>query len=305
MTTTLAPSAFVLKDFMSQSQQRIQTALRDHLEALPARAIGLRNAMQYASLQGGKRVRPLLVYAAAQALGEELANADAAACAVELVHCYSLVHDDLPAMDDDALRRGMPTVHIAFNEATAILAGDALLSLAFRLLSDPHSTTVSDGTRLRMINLLAAASGYEGMVAGQSIDFDAMGRSLTLQELENMHSLKTGALISASVQLGALCTERATAAQLAALQHYSRCIGLAFQVQDDILDVISDTATLGKTQGADQALNKPTYVSLLGLEGATRKARELCETAVAALQDFDTGADALRQIALYIVERKN
>ncbi|MDO9318930.1 MAG: (2E,6E)-farnesyl diphosphate synthase [Gammaproteobacteria bacterium] len=304
-SSTNAPPSFVLKDFMHLCQQRIQAALSDHLEALPSSAAGLRKAMQYACLQGGKRVRPLLVYAAARALGESLAKADIAACAVELVHCYSLVHDDLPAMDDDALRRGIPTVHIAFNEATAILAGDALLSLAFRLLSDPPSAGVSDGTSLRMINLLAAASGYEGMVSGQSIDFDAMGHTLTLEQLENMHSLKTGALISASVQLGALCTERATTAQLAALQHYSRCIGLAFQVQDDILDVISDTATLGKTQGADQALNKPTYVSLLGLEGATRKARELCDAAVDALRDFDTHADALRQIALYIVERKS
>lgn len=305
LTSTTAPSAFALKDFMQLCQQRIQAALGDHLGALPPTAAGLRNAMQYASLHGGKRVRPLLVYAAAQALGADLVKADRSACAVELVHCYSLVHDDLPAMDDDALRRGIPTVHIAFNEATAILAGDALLSLAFRLLSDPQNTSVSDSTSLRMINLLAAASGYEGMVAGQSIDFDAMGHTLTLEQLENMHSLKTGALISASVQLGALCTERATVAQLAALQQYSRCIGLAFQVQDDILDVISDTATLGKTQGADQALNKPTYVSLLGLQGATSKARELCDSAVDALRDFDAHADALRQIALYIVERKS
>jgi geranylgeranyl pyrophosphate synthase len=305
MTNTMTSTAFVLKDFMLVCQQRIQAALSAHLEALPSSAARLRSAMQYASLQGGKRVRPLLVYAAARALGEDLAKADIAACAVELVHCYSLVHDDLPAMDDDALRRGIPTVHIAFNEATAILAGDALLSLAFRLLSDLQSTGVSDATSLRMINQLAAASGYEGMVAGQSVDFDAMGHTLTLEQLENMHSLKTGALISASVQLGALCTERATELQLAALRQYSHCIGLAFQVQDDILDVISDTATLGKTQGADQALNKPTYVSLLGLEGATRKARELCDAAVEALRNFDANAEALRQIALYIVERKS
>ena len=305
MTSANSKSTFDLKDFMHQCQQRIQAVLSAKLEALPARAAGLRSAMQYASLQGGKRVRPLLAYAAAQALGEQPSKADVAACAVELVHCYSLVHDDLPAMDDDALRRGVPTVHIAFNEATAILAGDALLSLAFRLLSDPQDNSGSATTRLRMINLLAEASGYEGMVAGQSIDFDAMGNTLTLAELENMHSLKTGALISASVQMGALCTERATPAQLAALQQYSRCIGLAFQVQDDILDVISNTATLGKTQGADKALNKPTYVSLLGLEGATRKAHELCEAAVDALKDFDAHADALREVALYIIERKN
>lgn len=298
-----SPSAFDLAAFMEQCQQRIQSVLTTHLDALPAQPTQLRNAMQYACLQGGKRVRPLLVYAGAQAFGAEPARADIAACAIELIHCYSLVHDDLPAMDDDDLRRGNPTVHIAFNEATAILAGDALQGLAFRLLSDSHANTVSDSTRLRMINLLAAAGGYEGMVTGQAIDFEAMGRTLTLGELETMHRLKTGALISASVQLGALCTEQATTAQLVALRRYAECIGLAFQVQDDILDVVSDTATLGKTQGADQALNKPTYVSLLGLEGARTKAKELCSGAVAALADFDHRADALRHIARYIVER--
>ncbi len=289
--------------FMDQCQQRIQLVLTTHLDALPPQAANLRKAMQYACLQGGKRVRPLLVYASAQAFGKQQAHADIAACAIELMHCYSLVHDDLPAMDDDDLRRGNPTVHIAFNEATAILAGDALQSLAFRLLSDPAAMVVSDSTRLRMINLLATAGGYEGMVAGQSIDFDAVGRTLTLTELENMHRLKTGALITACVQIGALSTEKVSEAQLAALQRFSECIGLAFQVQDDILDVTSDTATLGKTQGADQALNKPTYVSLLGLEGARSKAAELCSGAIAALEGFDHNADALREIARYIVER--
>lgn len=298
-----SPSAFDLGTFMEQCQQRIQSVLKTHLEALPPHATQLRQAMQYACLQGGKRVRPLLVYAGAQAFGAQPARVDIAACAVELIHCYSLVHDDLPAMDDDDLRRGNPTVHIAFNEATAILAGDALQGLAFRLLSNSEATAISDSTRLRMINLLAAAGGYEGMVTGQAIDFEAMGRTLTLGELETMHRLKTGALISASVQLGALCTEQATESQLAALRRYAECIGLAFQVQDDILDVVSDTATLGKTQGADQALNKPTYVSLLGLDGARIKAQELCNGAVAALIDFDHRADALRHIARYIVER--
>ena len=298
-----SPSAFDLDSFMELCQKRIQSLLLTHLEALPPQATQLRKAMQYACLQGGKRVRPLLVYAGAQVFGTTPARADIAACAIELMHCYSLVHDDLPAMDDDALRRGNPTVHIAFNEATAILAGDALQGLAFRLLSDHGVTQISDSTRLRMINLLAAAGGYEGMVAGQAIDFEAVGRTLTLAELETMHSLKTGALICASVQLGALCTGKATEPELTALRHYAECIGLAFQVQDDILDVVSDTATLGKTQGADQALNKPTYVSLLGLQGARTKAAQLCRGAVAALQDFDHDADALRHIARYIVER--
>jgi geranylgeranyl diphosphate synthase type II len=298
-------TGFNLQDFMLQCQQRVQHALGRHLENLPPQAIGLRQAMQYASLQGGKRVRPVLVYASARALGMDSSLADTAACAVELIHCYSLVHDDLPAMDDDDLRRGRPTVHIAFNEATAILAGDALQALAFQLLSDCAQDPISAHQRLKMINLLAVAAGYEGMVAGQSIDFDAVGRTLTLEELQTMHSLKTGALISASVQLGALCAPAPSSEQLAALQRYSECIGLAFQVQDDILDVVSDTTTLGKTQGADQALNKPTYVSLLGLDGARSKAAELYRSALLALESFDAGADALRHLAAYIVERRN
>jgi geranylgeranyl diphosphate synthase type II len=295
--------ALPLADFMSLCRERVQNNLKRSLEALPGPATRLREAMLHASLQGGKRVRPVLAYASACAVGGTLEDADVAACAAELVHCYSLVHDDLPAMDDDDLRRGQPTVHIAFDEATAILAGDALQALAFRLLSEADGQLASAATRLHMINLLAAAAGFEGMVSGQAIDFEAMGRSLSLQQLHTMHSLKTGALIRASVLLGALAAQRADAVQLAALERYAECIGLAFQVQDDILDVTADTATLGKTQGADQALNKPTYVSLLGLEGATTKARDLCDAALAALAPFDQRADALRSIARYIVER--
>jgi len=272
MTNT---AGFDLKGFMQDSQQRLQRVLTAQLEALPEQAAELRKAMLYACLQGGKRVRPLLVYASVNALGKPAEYADLAACAVELIHCYSLVHDDLPAMDDDDLRRGMPTVHIAFNEATAILAGDALQAMAFRLLTEPADERIGAEQRLRMVNLLAGAAGYEGMVSGQSIDFQAMGRTLTLEEMQRMHCLKTGALISASVQLGALSAGQVSTMQLQALQRYAECIGLAFQIQDDILDVISDTATLGKTQGADHALNKPTYVSLLGLEQARRKAADL------------------------------
>lgn len=294
-----------LDAFMNLCRERVQHVLKTQLEALPGPASRLREAMLHASLQGGKRVRPVLAYASAQAVGGSLEAADMAACAAELVHCYSLVHDDLPAMDDDDLRRGQPTVHIAFDEATAILAGDALQALAFRLLSDPALHPAAPATSLRMINLLAAAGGFEGMVSGQSIDFEAMGKSVSLQDLQTMHSLKTGALISASVLLGALTTEKASDVQLSALGRYAECIGLAFQVQDDILDVVSDTATLGKTQGADQALNKPTYVSLLGLDAARSKAQDLCDAALAALTGFDGRADALRQIARYIVERRH
>jgi geranylgeranyl diphosphate synthase type II len=294
-----------LDTFMNLCRERVQRVLKTQLESLPGPARRLREAMLHASLLGGKRVRPVLAYASAQAVGGTLEAADMAACATELVHCYSLVHDDLPAMDDDDLRRGQPTVHIAFDEATAILAGDALQALAFRLLSDPALHPAAPATSLRMINLLAAAAGFEGMVSGQSIDFEATGRSVSLQDLQTMHSLKTGALISASVMLGAMTTEKATDVQLSALGRYAECIGLAFQVQDDILDVVSDTATLGKPQGADQALNKPTYVSLLGLDAARSKAQDLCDSALAALTGFDGRADALRQIARYIVERRH
>lgn len=297
------PTGLDLGPFMSQCQARVQSALDKHLTSLPAAAPRLQQSMRYATLQGGKRVRPVLAYAATRACGGELADADTAACAIELVHCYSLVHDDLPAMDDDALRRGKPTVHIAFDEATAILTGDALQAMAFRLLSSEEAYPVA--TRLQMVTLLSQAAGYEGMVAGQAIDFDAMGKTLTLAELENMHSLKTGALISTSVQLGALASGNATGPQLGALRRYAACIGLAFQIRDDILDVVSDTQTLGKTSGADQALNKPTYVSLLGLQGARDKAQALCDNALEVLLDFDERADALRAIASYIVERSH
>lgn len=295
---------FAIEPYMQQTRERLENALRVQLETLPLRAPRLREAMLYACLQGGKRVRPTLVYAAARALGGTLERADIAACAVELIHCYSLVHDDLPAMDDDALRRGKPTVHIAFDEATAILAGDALQAMAFRLLSEP-SLAIDAEARVQMLHLLSAAAGFEGMVSGQSIDFDAVGKTLDVTQLQTMHSLKTGALINASVLLGALSSERASPAQLASLAQYADCVGLAFQVQDDILDVTSDTATLGKTQGADQALNKPTYVSLLGLDGARAKAIALCDEALAALAEFDEHAEALRGIAHFIVARSN
>lgn len=295
---------FAIEPYMQLARERLEKALRAQLEALPAQAPRLREAMLYACLQGGKRVRPTLVYAAARALGSPLERADIAACAVELIHCYSLVHDDLPAMDDDALRRGKPTVHIAFDEATAILAGDALQAMAFRLLSE-QSLDIDAEARVQMIRLLSAAAGFEGMVSGQSIDFDAVGKTLDVRQLQTMHSLKTGALINASVLLGALCSENASPTQLTALSQYADCVGLAFQVQDDILDVTSDTATLGKTQGADQALNKPTYVSLLGLDGARAKAAALCEEALAALADFDDNAEALRGIARFIVARSS
>jgi geranylgeranyl diphosphate synthase, type II len=291
--------------FMTVWRDRIQSELLLHLAALPPHSVRLRDAMQYACMQGGKRIRPILCYATATAVGADPQRADASACAVELIHCYSLIHDDLPAMDDDDLRRGQPTVHRAFDEATAILAGDALQAMAFRLLTDPaRSPELEPAQRLRMVHLLSRAAGYEGMVSGQAIDEAATGQLISLQALEQMHSLKTGALITVSVQLGALCAG-ASPVMYEALSRYAARIGLAFQVQDDILDVVSDTATLGKRQGADLALNKPTYVSLLGLEGAQAKAAELIAQAISELEEFDERAEPLRALARYIVARRS
>ncbi len=294
-----------LKTHMDDLGRRVQDVLQQQLQALPPLAPQLLRAMHYACLQGGKRIRPLLCYASAEALGCGPEAADRPACAVELLHCYSLIHDDLPSMDNDDLRRGQPTVHRAFDEATAVLAGDALQALAFRCLAGDGNWQVDDSTRLQMLALLGDAAGYPGMVGGQAIDTGAMGGALSLEELEAMHRLKTGALITASVQLGALCTGLVTEAEYSALSHYSRCVGLAFQVHDDVLDVTGDTATLGKSKGADAAMNKPTYVSLLGLEEAQQKAHSLVDEAIEALQELDARADRLRQIARYIVGRQS
>jgi geranylgeranyl pyrophosphate synthase len=277
----------------------MQTSLTG-LTAMPDRLV---DAMRYSSLLGGKRIRPCLVYASAIALGGQLNTADAAATAVEFIHCYSLIHDDLPAMDNDDLRRGKPTLHRAFDEATAILAGDALQSLAFQLLAENQQ--VDTDIRLQMLALLARAAGSEGMIAGQSIDLAAVGQQLTLAALENMHLLKTGALIQASVELGALSAHCRDAAVFSALRDYSRCIGLAFQVHDDILDVVSDTDVLGKPQGSDMARNKPTYVSLLGLDGARAKANSLINQAHTALDAINTDTRLLRDIATYITARQH
>lgn len=283
---------------------RFDGVLRTYQTSPMPKAERLMNAMQYSLLNGGKRVRPMLVYASAQALGANLNLSDTPALAIEMMHAYSLVHDDLPAMDDDDLRRGKPTCHIAFDEATAILAGDALQTEAFSLLSQPQSP-LSPVQQLNMVQLLSQASGVFGMAGGQSLDLEAVNRQVDIHYLEVMHQHKTGALIEASVLLGAHCAEQVSPLQLEQLSQYAKAIGLAFQVQDDILDVISDTQTLGKTQGADAALNKPTYVSLLGLEGAQLKAQQLHGLAMAAIQEWDVRAQPLRDIADYIVNRSN
>ncbi|HLT04139.1 MAG TPA: farnesyl diphosphate synthase [Pseudomonas sp.] len=294
-----------LEHYQKDCQRRVDSALETLFVAPRPELERLYQAMRYSVMNGGKRVRPLLVYAGCQALDGDLAQADGAACAVELIHAYSLVHDDLPAMDDDDLRRGQPTTHKAFDEACAILAGDALQTLAFEALSGPRGNPADPALRLEMFTQLARASGAAGMVGGQAIDLESVGRALDQRALELMHRHKTGALIEASVRLGALASGKASAPRLDALQAYARAIGLAFQVQDDILDVESDTTTLGKTQGKDQANDKPTYPALLGITAAKAYALELRDQAHAALADFGAAAQPLRGLADFIVERRS
>ncbi|CAK9887306.1 MULTISPECIES: (2E,6E)-farnesyl diphosphate synthase [Pseudomonas] len=291
--------------YQASCQARVDAALEQLFIAPSVELTRLYEAMRYSVMNGGKRVRPLLAYAACQALGAAPEQANGAACAVELIHAYSLVHDDLPAMDDDDLRRGQPTTHKAFDEACAILAGDGLQSLAFSALLDPQLSPQQDSIRLAMVQTLALAAGPAGMVGGQAIDLGSVGLKLDQTALEFMHRHKTGALIEASVRLGALASARADQTQLKALQTYAQAIGLAFQVQDDILDVESDTETLGKRQGADIARDKPTYPALLGLDAAKAYALELRDQALHALRPFDAAAEPLRELARYIVERRN
>ncbi|MBI3561899.1 MAG: (2E,6E)-farnesyl diphosphate synthase [Gammaproteobacteria bacterium] len=289
--------------FLNTWQRRVDAALAHWLPAPSLVPTQLHQAMQYAVMGGGKRFRPILVYAAGTALQVPLQRMDPAACAVELIHAYSLTHDDLPAMDDDDLRRGQPTCHKAFNEATAILAGDALQSLAFQILSQSLEPLIPPAQQLEMITTLAIASGSRGMAGGQAIDVAAVGQTLNEAELENMHIHKTGALIRASIKLGALCAAPCERESLNALDHYAKCIGLAFQIQDDILDEIGQTQTLGKTQGSDRHKSKPTYPSIIGLTQSRQLAQELCDDARTHLAMFDGNADPLRQLAHYIIER--
>ena len=272
------------------------------LPAATTHPVRLHEAMRYAALGGGKRVRPVLIYATGDALGLERARLDGLAAAVELIHAYSLIHDDLPAMDDDDLRRGRPTCHRAFDEATAILAGDALQALSFYIVAHDPGLHVAPATRVAMMEKLALACGSRGMAGGQAIDLASVGRVLDIAELEDMHIHKTGALIRASVLLAALAGA-ADDWTLERLDHYGKCVGLAFQIRDDVLDVEGDTETLGKTRGADSARDKPTYPALLGLEGAKQRARELHEDALQALAPFDQRADTLRAMSRFIIER--
>jgi len=280
----------------ARTEQALNTALPS-ADTIPHT---LHDAMRYAVLGGGKRVRPLLVHAAGEVTGASAEACDAAACAVEMIHAYSLVHDDMPCMDDDDLRRGRPTVHKAYDEATALLVGDALQTQAFVVLAE--TPALEPAARLRLVGELAQASGSVGMCGGQAIDLQHVGLAMTLPELEGMHRMKTGALLRASVRMGALCGS-IDAAGLEALDRYAAAIGLAFQVVDDILDVTADTATLGKTAGKDAANDKPTYVSLMGLEPARELAGKLRDTAHEALSGFGARGARLAGLADLIVLR--
>jgi farnesyl diphosphate synthase len=300
----MAAVVVIMADFAAWSRAlrtRIETALDRVLPAGTLAPERLHAAMRYAALGGGKRIRPLLAFAAGEAVGVPAERVEPAACAVELIHVYSLTHDDLPCMDDDDLRRGKPTCHVQFDEATAMLVGDALQSLAFEVLA------MADGepeTRVEMLRLLARAAGSRGMAGGQAVDLAATGRNLDLAELEFMHIHKTGALIEAAVLLGALSGGPLAASARAGLEHYARCVGLAFQVMDDVLDVETDTATLGKTAGKDAAQGKATYLTLMSARDARAYAGELVEDALAAVAPFAAAGGHLADIARFIVERR-
>ncbi len=294
----------LLTETLQTYQGCVERALEHWLPGEHIQPTHLHQAMRYAVLGDGKRIRPVLVYATGAALGVDPGTLDAPACAVELIHAYSLIHDDLPAMDDDDLRRGRPTCHKAYDEATAILAGDAIQALAFHILASDPGCRVPAQTRLEMIDTLAEASGSRGMAGGQALDLDAVGRELNIAELENMHIHKTGALIRASVRMGALCKPDIDARTLECLDHYAKCIGLAFQVRDDILDIEGETEVIGKPQGSDIARDKPTYPNLLGMDGARETAAELHRQALESLDVLAESGAVLRLIADYIVNRK-
>ncbi len=288
---------------MLARQDRVEKTLNALLPAPELAPARLHAAMRYAVLGGGKRIRPLLAYGAGELSGADERRVDRAAAAVEMIHAYSLVHDDLPCMDDDVLRRGKPTVHLEFDQATALLVGDSLQSLAFQTISE-QSIADDVQRQLDMIELLARACGSRGMAGGQAIDFEATGKMLAVTELEFMHVHKTGALIRASVALGARCGNPLSNAQFNELDRFGKFIGLAFQVVDDVLDARSSTATLGKTAGKDAKNNKPTYVSALGLDGARKFAAELRDDALRALNALPGNGERLRQLADFIVLRR-
>ncbi len=289
--------------WVAHQQTQFEAVLRNLLPSADVAPQRLHAAMRYSVLDGGKRVRPLLAFAAGELAGADIARVNFAAAAVELIHAYSLVHDDMPCMDDDVLRRGKPTCHVEYDEATALLVGDALQSLAFQFLSEQRLSD-DPSKQLKMVKLLAIAAGSRGMAGGQAIDLASVGKQLTLPELENMHIHKTGALIRVAILLGAHCGDGLTDAQLDKLDRFGKLIGLAFQVVDDVLDCEADTATLGKTAGKDADNDKPTYVSLLGLAAAKEMAQRLHSEALESLNEFADKALRLRELADFIVLRK-
>jgi len=290
---------FEFQEWLSNHSERAEAALDSLLDSAQTTPNRLHKAMRYAAQGGGKRIRPLLVYAAGSLGDAKAQTLDAAAVAIECIHAYSLVHDDLPCMDDDDLRRGRPTVHKAFDEATALLVGDALQTRAFEVLANVECEA---DVRLRMISALAAASGSRGMAGGQAIDLESVGKKLDLLGLKQMHAMKTGALLSCAVELGGIAAHL-NGSQLAQLHQYATSLGLAFQIVDDVLDATADSQTLGKTAGKDAASNKPTYVTLMGLDYAQQQAKELQASAIASLEDFGSKADALKDLALLVVNR--
>ena len=302
MNMASAPAAVQFSVWTQDMQARMEAVLGELLPSASAPPMRLHDAMRYAVLGGGKRVRPLLVFAAGELVEADLQALEIPAAAVEMVHGYSLIHDDLPSMDDDVLRRGKPTVHVEFDEATAILAGDALQAQAMWVLA-ARRVAPDAAAQLEMIEVLGHASGSLGMCGGQQIDLDAVGKTVSEAELEMMHIQKTGALIRASVLMGALCGRPLAPAEHARLDHYAKCIGLLFQVVDDILDATADTATLGKTAGKDQQHDKPTYVSLLGVGPARAKAQDLLQEALAAVQPFGARAQRLAEMARFLAQR--
>jgi len=298
-----APAGARLDDALERWRERVERQLDEWLPPATALPERLHAAQRYSVLGSGKRIRPALVYATAETLGVPLEQVDAAACAVELIHCYSLVHDDLPAMDDDDLRRGRPTCHKAFDEATAILAGDSLQVLAFQLLAAHPGAPADPAVRVSTIELLAVASGTAGMAGGQALDLAAEGRALQLDEIERVHALKTGALIRASVLMAARCCPSLTAAEFDALSRLGAAVGLAFQVQDDILDVDGDVAVLGKTPGSDQARGMPTYPAIAGLEAARARVRALHEEATGLLRQHGWQPSPLAALTDWLLTR--
>ena len=303
MAEALSPfmnQPFVFEDWIRIHGERFESALDSLLDLENVHPTSLHEAMRYAAQGGGKRIRPMLVYAAGE-LGCDTPQStlDCAAVAIECIHAYSLVHDDLPCMDDDDLRRGRPTVHKAFDEATALLVGDALQTRAFEVLANAQC---EPSARIEMIRALASASGSRGMAGGQAIDLESVGKSMDLAGLKQMHAMKTGALLSCSVQMGGIAVNL-TSTQMQYLKAYSEALGLAFQIVDDILDVTADSQTLGKTAGKDAANDKPTYVSLMGLDYAKKAAKDLQETAIASIESFGAKAQALKHLALLVVNR--